>query len=140
MTPLTPSVLDPLIPIIVAIVKQSGFDRRWNAMIAIAVYVVWTAVSLFTGLRAVPGPITPEVFLSSLVTAAATGFVTYELVLKNLGEQTLEQATSIFKGPVSDPVLDEPTPPSDPAAQGPDPVLTTPTADPAAIDPTVANG
>ena len=110
MPPLTPSPLDALIPIIIALLKQSGFDTRWNAWIAIGVYIVWTAVSLFTGLRVVEGQITPEIFISSFVTAASTGFVSYQLFWKNLpgdAEQRLEQSTSLFKGPESDPVIDE---------------------------------
>lgn len=110
LPPLTPSPLDALIPIIIALLKQSGFDSRWNAWIAIGVYVIWTAVSLTTGLRAVEGPITVEVWISSFVTAATTGFVSYQLFWKNLpgdAEQKLEQTTSIFKGPESDPVIDD---------------------------------
>lgn len=110
MPPLTPSPLDALIPIIITLLKQSGFDARWNAWIAIAVYVVWTAVSLFTGIRAVEGPLTPEVFISSFVTAASTGFVSYQLFWKNLpgdAEQKLEQTTSVYTGPESDPVIEE---------------------------------
>ena len=119
LPPLTPSPLDALIPIIIALLKQSGFDSRWNAWIAIAVYAVWTAISLTTGLRAVEGPITVEVMISSFVTAATTGFVSYQLFWKNLPgdvEQRLEQATSIFKGPESDPVIDEA--PDDSGANG----------------------
>lgn len=105
MPPLTPSPLDALIPIIVTLLKQSGWDTRWNALLAIVVYAVWTAVSLATGLRAVEGPITFEVFISSFVTACVTGFVSYQLLWKNLGEQTLEYKTSIVKGPATDPIL-----------------------------------
>lgn len=117
--PLTVSLLDPLIPILIALLKQSGFDRKWNAWVAIGTYVVWTVVSLWLGLRGVSGPITPEIFISSFVTAAVTGFVTYEVILKNLpgdAEQRLEYATSIVKGPVSDPVFDET--PADPGSNG----------------------
>lgn len=99
--------LDPLIPIIIAFVKQAGFDRRWNAWISVAVYAIWTIVSLAAGLRAVEGPITFEVGIQTFVTAAVAGFVSYQLLWKNLGEQALEFKTSIFKGPISDPVLDE---------------------------------
>lgn len=117
MPPLTPSPLDALIPIVITLLKQSGFDARWNAWVAIAVYIVWTAVSLFTGLRVVEGPITPETFLTSLVTAASTGFVSYQLFWKNLpgdAEQRLEQSTSFFRGPESDPVIDEDDPDASP--------------------------
>jgi len=106
--PLNASPLDPLIPILIAFIKQSGFDRKWNAWVAIGIYVVWTAVSLYLGLRGVEGPITPEVFITSFVTAAVTGFVTYELILKNLpgdAEQALENKTSIVKGPETDEVI-----------------------------------
>lgn len=110
MPPLTPSPLDALIPIVIAFIKQSGFDPRWNAWIAIVIYIVWTGISLQLGLRLVEGPITPEIFISSFVTAASTGFVSYQLFWKNLpgdAEQRLEQATSVVKGPETDPVIDE---------------------------------
>lgn len=110
MPPLTPSPLDALIPIVITIIKQSGFDRRWNAWIAIAIYVVWTAISLATGLRAIPGPITIEVFIAAFVTAASTGFISYNLFWKNLpgdAEQTIEQKTSFFKGPETDEIIDD---------------------------------
>ena len=80
MIPLNVSPLDPLIPIIVMLVKQSGFPSRWNALLALAVYAVWAGVSLYFGLRGVEGEITPEVFLSSFVTAAVTGYVSYQLL------------------------------------------------------------
>jgi hypothetical protein len=115
---LNPSILDPLIPIIVSVLKQSGFDRRWNAWIAIAVYVVWTGASLMLGLRATDGPVTPESFISAFVAAATTGFVSYQLIWRNLGEQTLENATSVVKGPETDEVLDDPNTPGDPGANG----------------------
>lgn len=104
---LTPSPLDALIPIIVALLKQSGFPSRWNAAIAIGAYLVWTAVSLALGIRAVDGPITPEVFIGAFVAAATTGFVSYQLFWSNFGEQKLEEATSVVKGPVSEPVVDD---------------------------------
>jgi len=107
MPPLTPSPLDALIPGLIAILKQSGWDNRWNAALAIVVYVVWTAVSLSLGLRAVEGPVTYEVFISSLVTAMTTGFVSYQLVWRNFGEPTLELKTSIVKGPETDEILDD---------------------------------
>jgi hypothetical protein len=114
--PLTPSPLDAVIPVIIALLKQSGWDTRWNALLALAIYVVWTGLSLTTGLRAVDGPVTLEVFISSLVTAMVTGFVSYKLVWSNLGEQTLEERTSVFKGPISEPILDDDQSPS--AANG----------------------
>lgn len=101
------SPLDPLIPIIVTLLKQTGFPSRYNAWIAIAVYAVWTIVSLVFGLRAVEGPITPEVVLNTFVTAALTGYVSYQLFWKNLpgdAEAKLELKTSIVKGPVSEPI------------------------------------
>lgn len=108
--PLNPSPLDALIPLIVTILKQTGFDRKWNAWIALGVYAVWTVFSLVTGLRASDGPLTPEIVFTSFLTAVSTGFISYQLFWKNLpgdAEQRLEQSTSIYKGPVSDPVIEE---------------------------------
>lgn len=102
------SPLDALIPIIVALVKQTGFPAKWNALLALAVYVVWTGVTLFTGIRATEGEVTLEVFAQALITAATTGFISYQLFWKSLGEQRLEAATTIAKGPESDPIPAEP--------------------------------
>jgi len=102
MIPLNVSPLDPLIPIIVMLVKQSGFPSRWNALLALAVYAVWAGVSLYFGLRGVEGEITPEIFLSSFVTAAVTGYVSYQLLFKGLTEDAITEATSFVKEPVSE--------------------------------------
>ena len=106
MIPLNVSPLDPLIPIIVMLVKQSGFPSRWNALLALAVYAVWAGVSLYFGLRGVEGEITPEVFLSSFVTAAVTGYVSYQLLFKGLTEDRITEATSIVKEPVSEEIVE----------------------------------
>jgi hypothetical protein len=105
MPTVTPSPLDPFIPIIITLLKQTGFDSKWNAWIAIGVYAIWTVISLATGLRAVEGPITPAVVFNAFTTAAVTGYVSYQLVLKNLpgdAEARLELATSIDKGVVDE--------------------------------------
>jgi hypothetical protein len=111
----TPSPLDALIPIIVAIVKQSGFPSNWNALLAGAVYVVWTGVSLYTGVHGAGQPLTVDLFISTLVTAATTGFLSYQLFWSQLGgggglEQKLEHSTSVYQGPVSEPVIDDQAP------------------------------
>lgn len=104
---LTPSPLDALIPIIVALLKQSGFPAKYNAIIAIASYFAWTAISLWLGIRVVDGPVTPEVFIGCFVAAATTGFVSYNLFWSHFGEQALEDKTSIVKGPSTDPIEDD---------------------------------
>jgi hypothetical protein len=48
MPTVTPSPLDPFIPIIITLLKQTGFDSKWNAWIAIGVYAIWTVISLAT--------------------------------------------------------------------------------------------
>ena len=100
--PLQISPLDPLIPIIIMIVKQSGFPSRWNALLALAVYAVWAGLSLWFGLRGTEGEITPEVFVGAFVSAAVTGFVSYQLLFKGLTEQRIAEATSLVKQPISD--------------------------------------
>ena len=101
---LTPSILDPLIPIVIMIVKQTGFPSRWNALIALGVYAVWAGVSLVLGLRGVEGDITLELFLGAFVSAAVTGFVSYQLVFKGLTEERIAEATSFVKQPISEEV------------------------------------
>jgi len=105
--PIVVSPLDPLIPIVIMLVKQSGFPSRWNALIALAVYAVWAGVSLALGLRAVEGDITFEVFLGAFVGAAVTGFVSYQLVFKGLAEDRITAATSIVKEPISEEIEEE---------------------------------
>lgn len=108
------SPLDALIPIIVALVKQSGFPSNWNALIAAAVYVVWTGVSLYLGVHGAGQPLTFELFLTTFVSSATTGFISYQLIWSQLGgngglEQKLEHATSVAQGPVSEPIIDDST-------------------------------
>lgn len=112
---LSPSPLDALIPIIVALVKQSGFPSNWNALLAGAVYVVWTGVSLYLGVHGTGQPLSVELFISTLVTAATTGFLSYQLFWSQIGggggvEQALEHKTSFFQGPVSEPIMDDEAP------------------------------
>ena len=110
MPPITISPLDPLIPIIVMLVKQSGFPSRWNALLALATYAVWTAISLALNLRGVEGPITFEVALSAFVGAAVTGYVSYQLLFKGLAEDKITDATSFVKQPVSEEIVEEDVP------------------------------
>lgn len=100
--PITVSPLDPLIPIVIMLVKQSGFPARWNALIALGCYAVWAAISLWFNLRGLEGVITPEVFVGALVSAAVVGFVSYQLLFKGLTEDRITEATSFIKEPVSD--------------------------------------
>jgi small basic protein len=102
MIPLSVSPLDPLIPIVIMLVKQSGFPSRWNALIALACYAVWAAVSLWFGLRGIEGEITPELFVGAFVSAAVTGYVSYQLIYKGTVEDQITEATSIVKEPVSE--------------------------------------
>lgn len=102
MSPVTISPLDPLIPILIMFVKQSGFPSKWNALLALGVYVVWTGVSLALGLRLDEGPITVDSFLSALVGAATTGYISYQLFYKGLLEEKITAATSFVKQPVSE--------------------------------------
>ena len=103
--PITISPLDPLIPIIVMLVKQSGFPNKWNALLALAVYAVWAGLSLVLNIRGIEGAITLEVFLSAFVGAAVTGFVSYQLFYKGLTEDRLTAITSFVKEPISDEVV-----------------------------------
>lgn len=100
--PLQISPLDPLIPIVIMLIKQSGFPSRWNALIALGCYAVWAGVSLWFGLRGVTGEITPELFVGAFVSAAVTGYVSYQLIYKGTVENQITEATSIVKEPVSD--------------------------------------
>lgn len=101
---LTYSPLDALIPIIIALFKQSGLPSKWNALIAIGIYAVWTAVSLTLNLRSSSEALTIETFIPAFVSACVIGFTAYTMFWSHFGEEALETKTSIIKGPVSDPI------------------------------------
>jgi hypothetical protein len=145
MPPVNASPLDVLIPIIVMFVKQSGFPAKWNALLALAVYAIWTAVSLSLGLRAISGPLTFDSFYPAFIAALSTGYVSYQLFYRGLLEDKLTYLTSFVKGPVSAPI-DTGTPdlpatptPTDPAPApaAPTPSTTTTVGTTVPTDPTV---
>jgi hypothetical protein len=118
MLPVNVSILDPLIPILIMFVKQSGFPSKWNALLALAVYAIWTVVSLVLGLRGIDGVVTLEIALQAFVTAATTGYISYQLFYKGLTEQRIVAATSFVKQPISDEITGDVDPLAEPFADG----------------------
>ena len=113
MDPLTnPAFLifSALLPVIIALVKQSGLSTQFNAIIALAAYIVVGVVGAFMSGE----DFTAENAVTFITVATTVGTVAYNLVWKNLGpeddplEGRLNDATSFIK-PSSD---GEPTPPT----------------------------
>jgi hypothetical protein len=91
-------------PILVALVKQSGWSRQTNALVALAAYVIVGVLGAATsGL-----PLTIENVVPLVSTATVVGTAAYQLVWRNLGASTdtdpsiedrIVDATSIVRSP-----------------------------------------
>lgn len=89
-----------LMPIIVALVKQSGFSSRTNALIAIAVYAAFAVVgALVSGI-----PITYQNMTPLIVIAALVGRAAYSMFWSQVGgegstsiDQKITDKTSLVK-------------------------------------------
>lgn len=100
-----------IIPFIIMLVKQSGFDDRTNRLIAVACYVIWAVIVTVatTGLNIgddVAGWIVT--LLNNFAATITVGFVTYQLILKQFGiDDAITNATSFNKSPIVDEVVEE---------------------------------
>lgn len=88
-------------PVLVSVIKQSGFSRQANSFIALGVYVaVGILAALLSGTE-----LTAENLAPLATTAALVGTTAYQLFWSKLGEQEdgttiegrLTQATSLVK-------------------------------------------
>lgn len=89
-------------PLLIAFVKQSGFSRQVNALIALACYVVVGVLGVVLSGE----PLTLENAVNLIATATVIGRVAYGLIWDNIGTSTdsdvslderLTGATSIIK-------------------------------------------
>lgn len=86
-------IFSALSPLLIALIKQSGFSTRTNALIALAVYVlVGIGGALLAG-----EPPTIENAVSFITVATVVGTVAYQLFWRNMGERELVEATSFIK-------------------------------------------
>lgn len=89
-------------PLLISLVKQSGFSRQVNSLIALACYIVVGIVgALLSG-----QPLTIENAVELIATATVVGSAAYALVWSKIGQETeadlslddrLTAATSIVK-------------------------------------------
>lgn len=87
-------------PLLIAFVKQSGFTRQVNALIALACYVIVGVVGVLLSGE----PLTVENAVALIATATVVGSAAYNLVWNNIGgddaptlDERLTDATSIIK-------------------------------------------
>lgn len=94
------AVLSLFLPVLVSIVKQSGYDDRVNKLIALAVYIAWAVVVTL----AVGGEFNFVTFLNNFVTTLVTGTIAYQMIWKSFGfDDALTDATS-FRKPIEEDV------------------------------------
>jgi hypothetical protein len=87
-------------PVLVALVKQSGFTRQANALIALGVYTaVGVGGAVWSGI-----PVTPENAIPLILTATVVGRAAYSLFWNQLGsdewgfgslDERITEATSV---------------------------------------------
>jgi len=82
-------------PILIAVLKQTGWSSQVNSLIALAVYaVVGVAAAATAGL-----PLTLENVVPLITIGTISGRTAYSLFWTNFGEERLNAVTSIFKAP-----------------------------------------
>lgn len=90
-------------PLLISFIKQAGFSRQVNALIALACYIIVGIVGVvFSGEE-----LTVENAVQLIVVVTTVGTVAYNLIWSNIGastdagesiEQKLTEATSFIKG------------------------------------------
>lgn len=80
-----------VLPILIAVFKQSGLASKWNALIALVIYViVGVAGALASG-----APVTLEGIVPFIATVVVVGTTAYNLFWKHWGDDTVTEATTI---------------------------------------------
>lgn len=96
-------IFSALMPLLIALVKQSGWSSSANALIALGAYIVVGALAAVMSGE----PVTAENAVSLIATATVVGSAAYQLVWRNLGagpngsgslDDRLTEATSIVRG------------------------------------------
>ena len=104
-------IFSAIAPMLIALIKQSGFSRQANALVALGAYVVVGIAGVFFSGE----ELTAENAVALIAVATTVGTVSYGLVWNNLGsgeesvETKLNVATSIVK-PSADGAPTPPTP------------------------------
>jgi hypothetical protein len=106
--PLTPSqgaaflIAALLMPLLISVVKQSGFSSQVNSIIALVVYAVFAVV----GVLVANIPLTYENLVPLVIAAAVAGRLAYSMFWSQVGsdasgngsiDQRLTEATSLVK-------------------------------------------
>lgn len=95
------AILSLFLPLIVSLVKQSGFDDRVNRLIALGVYIIWAAF-----VTVALGDFTVQGFLSNFVTTLVAGTIAYQMIWKAFGiDDVLTGVTSFRKAPEEDVIV-----------------------------------
>jgi len=82
-------------PLLVAVLKQTGFPPAYNGAVAIACYVVFGIAAAM-----ISGPLDADHAISSVAVFVTVGTAAYEAFWSNLGVETkVKAATSIIKPP-----------------------------------------
>lgn len=80
-------------PLLVAVLKQTGFPKAYNGAIALACYIVFGLAA-----AALSGPLDADHAVSSIAIFVTVGTAAYAAFWSNLGvETTIVDATSIVK-------------------------------------------
>lgn len=94
MDPLTnPAIvlLSAVLPLLIAVIKQTNWSPQVNAMIAFAAYIIVGVIGTFiAGVT-----LTPETALEFIASVSLIGTVAYNLVWSNLGKTNAEGSESI---------------------------------------------
>lgn len=100
-------IFSAVLPLLIAFVKQSGFSRQMNALIALACYIIVGIVAVFFSGE----EMTVENAVGLITVATVVGSAAYNLVWNNLMADSdddssldarLTDATSLYKGEVVD--------------------------------------
>lgn len=92
------------VPLIVSVIKQSGFDDRLNRLIALGTYLVWALI-----VTVIAGGFTDiSDFLGNFAATLTVGSVAYDKIYKAFGfDDALTDKTSIVKPPQEDAVFED---------------------------------
>ena len=80
-----------LAPILVAVIKQNSFAAKWNALIALGIYVVvGVAGAVVTGQT-----LSIETAVQFIATTVVVGTAAYQIFWRHWGDDAIQSATSI---------------------------------------------
>lgn len=89
------TIIYALVPLIAALIKQSGWSAARNAVVATLVYAGAAVATVALGVA--EGGFTVDNLVVQIAAAATIGTVAYNLFWKNVGDATLTDRTSVVK-------------------------------------------